>query len=247
MDPLLAIKAALTESLGADAATPVVESLQKYKDTLEAGVKDQITEGVKEAKVKLEADYLQKLEESKTKADEQIKSELGKYEKLLAERTKAILERAIDSHGDRLAKIQEDMSTKRGSVLLQEVEALVVKAKAEITEQTKTIKPEDHQKLQDEVKALKESLETAKKAALEAKARANVAEQESKELKESLEGSLKVIVEETEPTKTIPAAEEHHDSTGKDPNAAITEGVKEGDTKFTPTMLHMRRLAGISK
>ncbi len=240
------LKKTITEAVGADEANGIVESLVKYRTELEAGVTAKITEGVKEAKVKLEAEYLGKLEAAKVETDKQVKEELTAYEKKLATRVKAVLEKSLDSHGDRLAKIQEDTAAKRGSVLLQEVEALVTKARTEITEQTKVVaNPEEVTKLQAEVKALKESAEASKKAVLEAKARANVAEQETKELRESLEASLNVVVEETEPAKTKPAGEEHHDSTGIPPSdAPITESQNQ-QPKYTPEMAHMRRMAGI--
>lgn len=241
------LKKTITEAVGADEATKVVESLTTYRKSLEDGIAAQVTEGVKAEKIKLEADYLQKLEESKTEADKKVKAELVVYEKQLAARVKMVLEKALDSHGDRLAKIQEETSAKRGSVLLQEVEALVTKAKAEITETTKAADPAEIKKLQDEVASLKEAVAAEKKVSLEARARANVAEQEAKTLKESLDSTLSVVVEETTPTKTKPAGEEHPDVTGKQQVNPVNEGDKGGQQKpaFSASMERMRALAGI--
>ena len=51
---------------------------------------------------------------------------------------KALLTQAIDAHGDRLARIAEQTEAKRGSALLEEVEKMIAKGKAEITEAQKT-------------------------------------------------------------------------------------------------------------
>lgn len=243
MDPIEALKKLLSESVGADQTNKIVESLNAYKEKLEGGVKALVAEGVKAEKIKLEADYLQKLEEAKAEADKSVKAELTVYEKQLAARVKTVLEQAVDAHGDRLARIEEAASAKRGSALLSEVEALVSKAKAEITEKTQ-VKPEDLKKLQEENKQLKESLEAAKKETIQQKARANVAEGELKTVREALETSIAVTVTETETTKGKPAAEEHPDTTGKQQVTEDDKGGKPAGT-FTPEMARMRKLAGL--
>lgn len=237
------IKKLLTETVGADEATKVVESLTAWEAKVKAdaatGLKAKIDEGVKEAKVKLETEYLGKLEEAKAAGDKAIKEEMVKYEKLLAERVKLLMTQAVDAHGDRLAKIAEETAVKRGSKLLEEVSKITEAARAEIAEQTK-VKPEDLAALKKENEALKEEVKTAKQQVLEHKARANVAESEVSTLRESLEGSIQVVVEETEPTATKPAAEEHRDSQNK-------PLVSEGATKpaMSTEMARMRKLAGI--
>ena len=235
----------LTESIGADEAAKVVESLKAYRTELEAGIKAQVAEGVKAVKITLEAEYLGKLEAAKTEGEKQIKEEISKFERLLAARVKLVQEKANDAHGDRLTRIQEGVAAKRGSVLLQEVEALVTKAKGEITEATKA-DPKEITTLKAEVATLKEAVEAGKKAVLEAKARANVAESETKELRESLEASLNVVVEETEATKTTPAGEEHPDVVGKQQTdgTPVVEG-DQGKPVHSAEMVRMRRLAGI--
>jgi hypothetical protein len=238
------LKKTITEAVGADEAAKVVESLSAYRKTLEDGITAQVTEGVKAEKIKLEADYLQKLEESKTEADKKVKAELTVYEKQLAARVKMVLEKSLDAHGDRLAKIQEETSAKRGSLLLQEVESLVTKAKAEITETAKAADPKELTALKTEVASLKEAIAAEKKVALEARARANVAEQEAKALKESLDSTLNVVVEDIEPTKTKPAGEEHHDVTGKKEDPVV-EGTGSQKPAFSASMERMRALAGI--
>ena len=241
------IKKLLTEAVGADQATKVTESLEKFQTTVteeaQAGVKNLVAEGVKAERIKLEADYLGKLEAAKEAGDKTIREEVTKYEKQLAERVKHLLIQAIDSHGDRLARIAEQTEAKRGTALLEEVEKIITKGKAELAETTKA-DPKALEAVKGEVKDLKEALAAAKKEVLEHKARANVAEQSSKELQESLEASINVVVEETEVTKTKPAGEEHQDSKNQD--EVITEG--EGDDakpKFTPEMQRLRKLAGI--
>jgi hypothetical protein len=241
------LKKLLTETIGADESTKVVESLEAfYTKTLteaEAGKKAAITEAVKAERIKLEASYLEKLEEAKTVGDKTIKEELTKYEKLLAERVKNLLVAAIDSHGDRLARIAEQTEAKRGSALLEEVEKLITKGKAEISEGAKA-DPKEITDLKSKVAALEEQIKSEKKKVLEQTARANVAEGTVKELRESLETSLQVTVEETADTKGKPANEEHKDSTGEG-DKVINEGENGGKPAFSPQMLRMRKLAGI--
>jgi hypothetical protein len=242
---IAAIKKMLTETVGADEATKVVESLEKFQKTVteeaEKGVKAKIDEAVKAEKVKLEMASITKLEEAKAAGNKQIKEEITKYEKQLAERVKALLVQAIDAHGDRLARISEQTEAKRGSALLEEVEKLITKGKAEITEGQKT-DPKEVATLKAELAAVKESEAAAKKALLEQKARANVAEQSVKELRESLETSIQVSVTETEETKTKPAGEEKTAET-----APINEGEDGKPAGFSPEMARMRKLAGIKK
>jgi hypothetical protein len=243
------LKKLLTETIGADESTKVVESLEAfYTKTVaeaEASKKGAITEAVKAEKIKLEASYLEKLEEAKEAGDKTIKEELTKYEKLLAERVKGLLVSAIDSHGDRLARIAEQTEAKRGSALLEEVEKLITKGKAEITEGAK-VDPKEVTDLKTKVAALEEQIKGEKKKVLEQTARANVAEGTVKELRESLETSLQVTVEETAPTKGTSANEEHLDSTGKG-EKVIAEGEQGTQKGFSPQMERMRRLAGIKK
>jgi hypothetical protein len=244
--PLAAIKKLITETVGADEATKVVESLEKFQKTVteeaKKGNKALIEEAVKAEKIKLEAKSLAKLEEAKAAGDKMIKEEIAKYEKQLAERVKTLLVQAIDSHGDRLARIAEQTEAKRGSALLEEVEKMIAKGKAEITENAKT-DPKEVAALKKEVAALKESEANAKKALLEQKARANVAEQTVKDLRENLETSLQVSVEEGEKTKTEPAGEEKT----KEEAAAINEEDQGKPAGFSPEMARMRKLAGIKK
>lgn len=232
----------LTESVGEDEAKKITESLETYKKGLESSVQKKIAEGVKEQKIVLEADYLQKLETAKTEADKSLKKEVTVYEKQLAARVKAVLEQAVDAHGQRLASIEEAASAKKGSALLQEVEALVNKARAEINEKA-TVKPEDYQKVLADNKTLKEALEASKKMVFEQKARANVAEGELKSIRESLETEISVTVE-TEELKGKPAAIEHPDVTGKQQvnESVVTENEKP---RFSPEMARMRRMAGL--
>ena len=135
------IKKLLTEAVGADQATKVTESLEKFQKTVteeaQAGVKNLVAEGVKAERIKLEADYLGKLESAKEAGDKTIREEVTKYEKQLAERVKHLLIQAIDSHGDRLARIAEQTEAKRGTALLEEVEKIITKGKAELAETTK--------------------------------------------------------------------------------------------------------------
>lgn len=241
------IKKLLTETIGADESTKVVESLEAfYTKTVaeaEAGKKGAITEAVKAEKIKLEASYLEKLEEAKTVGEKTIKEELTKYEKQLAERVKGVLTTAIDSHGDRILRVAEQTEAKRGSALLEEVEKLITKGKAEITEGVKA-DPKEIEALKAKVTTLEGEVATHKKAVLEQRARANVAESTVKELRESLETSLQVTVEETADTKGKPANEEHRDSKGAE--QVITEGDQGGkSTAFSPQMQRMRKLAGI--
>lgn len=242
---LEAIKKLLTETVGADESAKVVESLEKFQKTVteeaKKGNKALIEEAVKAEKIKLEAKSLAKLEEAKAAGDKTIKEEIAKYEKQLAERVKSLLVQAIDSHGDRLARIAEQTEAKRGSALLEEVEKMIAKGKAEITEGQKT-DPKEVAKLKAELAAVKESEAAVKKALLEQKARANVAEQTVKDLRESLETSLQVSVDEGEQTATKPAGEEKANET-----SPINEN--EGGTQagFSPEMARMRKLAGIKK
>lgn len=232
----------LTETIGEDEAKKITESLETYKKGLESSVQKKIAEGIKEKTIVLEADYLQKLETAKEEADKSLKKEVTVYEKQLASRVKSVLEQAIDAHGNRLASIEEAASAKRGSALLQEVEALVSKARAEINEKV-TVKPEDYQKVLADNKALKEALEASKKSVLEHKARANVAESELKNIRESLETNISVTVE-TEDLKGTPAAIEHPDVSGKQ---QVNESVIKEDQKprYSPEMARMRRMAGL--
>lgn len=239
------LKKLLTESIGADESTKVVESLEAFEQKClteaEASKKAAIAEAVKTERVKLEANYLEKLEEAKEAGDKTIKEELTKYEKQLAERCKHILIQGLDSHGDRLARIAEQTEAKRGSALLEEVEKMIAQGKKEISEGAKA-DPKEIESLKAKVATLEEQVKAEKKNTLEQKARANVAEETVKELKESLETSLQVTVEETAPTKTGNANEEHKDSKGETP---ITEGDQGGAKKFSPQMERMRKLAGI--
>lgn len=246
--PLAAIKKMLTETIGADEATKVSESLEKFQKNVteqaEAGVKARVDEAVKAEKIKLETTYLTKLEEATKVGDAKIKEELTKYEKQLAERVKTVLTAAVDNHGDRLARIAEATEAKRGSALLEEVEKLVTQGKKEITEGQKA-DPKEVDALKKEVTQLKEQVAQAKKDALENRARANVAEQTAKELKESLETSISVVVEEdTEKTKTKPVGEDVDDKDA----AVITEDAKGAEKpSHSPEMARMRKLAGIAK
>lgn len=250
---IAAIKKLLTETVGADEATKVVESLETFQKNAiteaEKSAKAKIDETVKAEKIKLEAKSLAKLEEAKAAGDKQIKEEIAKYERQLAERVKVLLVQAIDSHGDRLARIAEQTEAKRGSALLEEVEKLIAKGKAEITEATK-VDPKEVAKLKAEVATLKESEAKLKKDALEQKARANVAEQSVKELRESLETSVQVNVDEseTERTKTTPAGEDKGDKKTIIKEDGSEEGADKGKgSEFSPEMARMRRLAGIKK
>lgn len=238
-----AIKKLITETVGADEATKVTESLEKFQKTVTEGaqakVKDLVSEGVKEAKIKLEADYLGKLDAAKSAGDKTIKEEIAKYEKQLAERVKHLLVQAIDTHGDRLTKIAEMTEAKRGTALLEEVEKLITKGKAELTEATKA-DPKALTDAQAKIKQLEEQVAAAKKEVLEHRARANVAEQSVKDLRESLESSIQVVVEDTEPTQTKPAGEE------KAAETSINEG-EDSKPKHSPEMERMRKLAGIKK
>jgi len=243
---LEAIKKLLTETVGADESAKIVTSLETFQKTVteeaKKGSKALIEEAVKAEKIKLEAKSLAKLEEAKAAGDKTIKEEIAKYEKQLAERVKALLVQAIDSHGDRLARIAEQTEAKRGSALLEEVEKMIAKGKAEITEGQKT-DPKEVAKLKAELAAVKESEAAAKKALLEQKARANVAEQTVKDLRESLETSIQVSVTETEQTQTKPAGEEKTAET-----APINENENGTQTSgFSPEMARMRKLAGIKK
>jgi hypothetical protein len=243
---LEAIKKLLTETVGADESAKIVTSLETFQKTVteeaKKGNKALIEEAVKAEKIKLEAKSLAKLEEAKVAGDKMIKEEIAKYEKQLAERVKTLLVQAIDSHGDRLARIAEQTEAKRGSALLEEVEKMIAKGKAEITEGQKT-DPKEVAALKAQVTALKESEAAAKKALLEQKARANVAEQTVKDLRESLETSIQVSVTETEETATKPAGEEKTAET-----APIVENENGTQTSgFSPEMARMRKLAGIKK
>jgi hypothetical protein len=243
---LEAIKKLLTETIGADESTKVVESLEKFQKTVteeaQAKVAGLVTEQVKAERIKLEATYLAKIEEAQATGEKTIAEEIAKYERLLADRVKARLTEALDSHGDRLARIAEQTEAKRGTALLSEVEALIAKGKSEITEGAKA-DPKEVAALKAENASLKESVKAAQKKALEHQARANVAEQTVKDLKESLETSIQVSITEDEQgkTKAKPAAEEHPDATGK---TTITEN-EGGKQEYSPEMARMRRLAGI--
>lgn len=243
--PLAAIKKLLTETVGADESAKIVTSLETFQKTVteeaKKGSKALIEEAVKAEKIKLEAKSLAKLEEAKAAGDKTIKEEIAKYEKQLAERVKSLLVQAIDSHGDRLARIAEQTEAKRGSALLEEVEKMIAKGKAEITESAKT-DPKEVAKLKAELAAVKESEAAAKKALLEQKARANVAEQTVKDLRESLETSIQVSVDEGEKTATKPAGEEKTEET-----APINENEEGKPAGFSPEMARMRKLAGIKK
>lgn len=243
--PLAAIKKLLTETVGADESAKIVTSLETFQKTVteeaKKGSKALIEEAVKAEKIKLEAKSLAKLEEAKAAGDKTIKEEIAKYEKQLAERVKSLLVQAIDSHGDRLARIAEQTEAKRGSALLEEVEKMIAKGKAEITESAKT-DPKEVAKLKAELAAVKESESAAKKALLEQKARANVAEQTVKDLRESLETSIQVSVDEGEKTATKPAGEEKTEET-----APINENEEGKPAGFSPEMARMRKLAGIKK
>jgi hypothetical protein len=246
---IAAIKKLLTETVGADEAAKVVESLETFqkqtKADAEKGVKALVEEQVKAEKIRLEAKSLAKLEEAKAAGDKTIKEEIAKYERQLAERVKALLVQAIDSHGDRLARISEQTEAKRGSALLEEVEKLIAKGKSEITEATK-VDPKEVAKLKAEVATLKESEAKLKKDALEQKARANVAEQSVKELRESLETSLQVSVTETEETKGKPAGEDKGDKKTIIKEDGSEDGADKGKGgEFSPEMARMRKLAGI--
>ena len=247
--PLAAIKKLLTETVGADESAKIVTSLETFQKTVtenaEKGVKAKIDEAVKAEKIRLEAISLTKLEEAKATGNKQIKEEVTKFEKQLAERVKTLFVQATDAHGDRLARIAEQTEAKRGSALLEEVEKLITKGKAEITEGQKT-DPKEVAALKDQVAKLTESEAKAKKDLLEQKARANVAEETVKELRESLETSLQVVVDEDEKGEAKsgkPAGESQGD-----PKAIVEgEGAKpEGDApKYSPELERMRRLAGI--
>ncbi len=242
------LKKLLTETMGADESTKVVESLEQFhtKVLTEAEVtkKAAIVEAVKAEKIKLEASYLEKLEEAKDAGNKTIKEELTKYEKQLAERVKHVLTQGLDTHGDRLARIAEQTEAKRGSALLEEVEKLITKGKAEISETTKA-DPKEIETLKAKVVSLEEAVKAEKKKILEQTARANVAEGTVKELRESLETSLQVTVEETNETKGKPANEEHIDSIPGKAEKLLTEGDTVDKPKFSREMARMRQLAGI--
>ena len=244
MDPLEALKKALNEALNEEQTKPILESLATYKTKVENDAKAAIVEAVQEQKVKLETDYLAKLEAAKQAGDNKIREEVNKFEKQLAGRVKTILESALNSHGDRLVRIAEQTEAKRGTALLTEVENLVSKAKAEITESVK-VDPKEVEKLKGQIKTLNETVSTKDKLILEHKARANVAEGTVRELRESLDTSLTVTVTESEKTLTKPAGEQHPDSTNAQPIVEDENGGGSQQPKWSPAMERMRKRAGV--
>lgn len=246
MDLVAQLKTMLTESAGEEVAIKVVESLDKIKTQLtteakvaaEAGVAQRITEAVNAKEIELEAGYLKKVDTIKAELTEQTKVETGTFETQLAARTKTVLEQGLKEHGDRLATIEEAHAVKAGSTLLEQIEAVVGKAKTEITESNKA-DPTEIVALKAKLTEAETKLKDAEKKLLGERARGNVAEKNLKELRESLEQSVTVTVEAGD-TKSKPAGEVE--------NAAITESANGGNDagkKFSPEMERMRKAAGI--
>src|ERR1043165_5504130 len=241
---LEAIKTLLTETAGADQAAKVVESLSAFvekakKDAVteaEKSLKAKIDEAVKEERVRLETVKLQELEKAKAEADKKITEEVTKYETILAKKVKSVLEAATVRHGEATLALLKESTVAKGSKLLNEVSAIIAEAeKAD---------PKEIAALTAQVTKLTEELAAKDKAILEQKARANVAEQTAKTLRESIDTKVTVTVTEgVEATKGKPAAKEHADSTGAN---VVTEGTAAKKPAFSPEMERMRRVAGIT-
>ena len=248
MDPIEELKKLLTESVGDDESTKIVESLENYKkkvqEDADASVDAKVQEAIKDEKVKLEESYITQLEEDKTKSAEAVKQEITVFEQRLAKRVKTMLEQALDRHGDRLFTLEEQAQSAQAKSLVEQLEGMLASAKGTVAEgadggDIKTVK-----ELKDRVKVLEGEVEKHKKDAIRARARANVAESEVKELKESIDTGISVTIDEGEQEQRIAESQAggHKDSKGGKTN--IHEG-SDGNRNFSPEMKRMRQIAGI--
>src|ERR1043165_7283679 len=153
------------------------------------------------------------------------------------------------------AKIDEAVKEERvrlETVKLQELEKAKAEADKKITEEVTKYEtilaekadPKEIAALTAQVTKLPEEQAAKDKAILEQKARANVAEQTAKALRESIDTKVTVTVTEgVEATKGKPAAKEHAARTGAN---VVTEGTAAKKPAFSPEMERMRRVAGIT-
>lgn len=218
----------------------VTEAEEKAKGSLTT----LIEEAVKERTIALEAQHLEALEQDREKARLAIESEMKETTTALAGRVKRVLEQALETHGDRLLKIEESRQTETGKTLLEQITEVVGKAKQEITEAA-AADPEEVKALKERVALLESEKADLKKRMIHEQARANVAETSLKTLRESIDSSLEVVIEnedDVERGKTQVAEEVAHDSA-----SAATKPTKPINENITPEMERMRRLAGIGK
>lgn len=243
MDPLIEL---LTEQLGEEQAKTIVEKMEAYKtkitEEVNAEFETRVAEGVAEKTIVLEAEYLEKLDTAKKEAEEALTTETQTYEKRLAQRVKAVLEDAAESHGDRLAQVFEQNEAREGTRLFEQLEQVFDKARQEISE-TQQASPDEVKILKKQVATLEGALDTANKRIMTERARANVAESNLEQIKEQADGGAQVVVEEEGGQGQGAAQGEDND----DPTVTVSEGDDgQGDGKHSPGMQRMRKLAGIA-
>lgn len=249
MDELLEkIGAMLTESTGEEQSTQIVEAMTKFQEKAKAdaikeaeeGIQARVDEAVQEKTIALEADYLQKLDDAKAEADKAVQEDVKTYEGRLAQRVKSVLEDAVEQHGDRLVRVAEEAEAKEGSKLFESMEAVFDKHKREISEAAQA-NPEEVDSLKKQVATLEGEVAKANKLVLDARARANVAEQNLQTLREQADEGANVVVEDAEPNKGTPAAHVTEDEGG---NGNGDNPVNE-NKQYSPAMQRMRKLASI--
>lgn len=240
----------LESGMSEDQAESILESFDKYQKSLEDGVQARIDEGVKKARVDLEAAKLKEINEHKAEAEKRLEEELKVFESQLAQRVRGLVESSLVEHGDRCATILEQSEAKKGSALFEEISTYVNEAKREIQEQA-GVDPKEIASLKRTIAEQKAALIEKEKKLLHETARANVAEGDLQILRESVESNsnVSVVIEEVEaePSKSgVPAGEQHEDS-----KTPITEGQSgggrdaNGDKVITEDMARMRKMAGI--
>lgn len=216
----------------------ITEAEEKAKE----GLKDLIEEGVKERTITLEAEHLEALEKDREQAKLALESEMKETTKALASRVKLVIEKALATHGDRILAIEESRQTQTGKTILEEIETMVGKVKQEINE-SQQADPEEIKSLKERIAVLENEKAEAKKRMIHEQARANVAENSLKTLRESIEEGLTVTITESddgrESGKSTIAEEDHNDSkTQQQQQQPVNESIH-------PEMQRMRRLAGI--
>lgn len=219
------------------------QCVAEAKEEAQASVNAQIEEGVKERTIVLEAEHLKSLDEDRSKSKLALEGEMKELVGSLAKRVKVVVENGLQVHGDRLVAIAEAEQADAGKGILDQITEMVTAAQANITE-SQAADPAEVTALKQQVAVLENEKKELQQSVFREQARGNVAETSLKTLRESLDESLSVVVEDTsaEPTKAPAAQDEHKDS---QPAGTVTEDDADSKPPISEDMRHMQKLAGI--
>lgn len=255
MDKLLEQIVAQLTSAGVNEseANEVRMSLTKFKEqcvaeateAAQAGVAAQIEEGVKERTIVLESEHLQSLDEDRSKAKLALEGEMKELVGSLAKRVKTVVEHGIQTHGDRLVAEEEAANAEAGKGILDQITEMVTAAQANISE-SQAADPAEVADLKKQVAVLEGEKNDLQQQVFREQARGNVAESSLKTLRESLDETMQVVVEDAEPGQA-PVAEDENKDSKPAPVVENNDAPAAQKQPITEDMRHMQRLAGIGK